>query len=57
MASGLGPWRPDANTYVDERIDRNESVQPNGYVRLGMQWHGKILRKWCQNSADASNDY
>lgn len=45
MASGLGPWRPDANTYVDERIDRNESVQPNGYIRLGMQWHGKILQR------------
>ena len=56
MASGLGPWRPDDNTYVDERVTRDPSVQPNGYVRLGLQWHGKILQR-VELSGMAINAY
>ena len=26
-------------------IPGNESLHPNGYVLLGMQWHGKILQR------------
>ena len=29
--------------YVDERLDRNTSHHPNGYVELGLQWHTKLL--------------
>ena len=46
MASGLGPYRPAMNTYVDEKIIRNNaSSGPDGYVLLGLQWHAKLVQR------------
>ena len=47
MASGLGPWRPDMNTYVDEKVIRHNTSAdgPDGYVLLGTQWHAKIVQR------------
>ena len=30
---------------MDERINRNASVHPNGYVLLGLEWHPKMLMR------------
>ena len=47
MASGLGPWRPAMNTYVDEKVVRHNTSNegPDGYVLLGLQWHGKLAQR------------
>ena len=51
MASGLGPYRPDMNTYVDEKLQyrsnasTNTSEPPEGFVLLGLQWHAKLAQR------------
>ena len=57
MASGLGPWRPDMNTYVDEHLSRNVSGGgPDGFILLGLQWHAKLLQR-VELSGMAINAY
>lgn len=45
VAPGSGSGRPDMAPYVDEREDRNASLDPNGFVLLGLQWHSKMLQR------------
>lgn len=45
QAPGFGAGRPDMAPYVDERIVRTglPTGEAVGYVRLGLEWHPKLL--------------
>jgi hypothetical protein len=60
IAPGLGPWRPDMSAYVDERVGNgslvNGSQVPNGFIGIGLQWHGKMLQR-VELTGTAINPY
>lgn len=56
IAPGLGRWRPDMSAYVDEWIDRDPAHVPNGFIALGLEWHGKMLQR-VELTGTAINPY
>lgn len=60
IAPGLGKWRPDMSAYVDERVGNgslaNGTQVPNGFIAIGLQWHGKMLQR-VELTGTAINPY
>ena len=44
------------SAYGDQWVHRNDSLNPNGYIRLGMQWHPKMLQR-VELTGTAINPY